>query len=151
LLRSDTREEIIGYWEERFGVPARTFDPYLLMASSRTVYLVRENPGLELLKTMRIQNAGLPFIRKVAGYLKPTTFAVQRFGAWAGKCIANLSISDLSRLCRDGEIKLEKDFSPGYVILRTDGDTWGCSLFLSPDRLLCRLPKNLRKAIMQMA
>ncbi len=132
--------------EERFGITKDTFADYILAASSRTIYLIRKSRHILRCSSIRIQNIGIPFIRDVAGYLKPTTWAVQKFGNLAQKNIFNIDYDLLRTLVTQGEIKYQIDTSSGYVIIAVESNVWGCALFLEPDRLLCRFPKALKKA-----
>jgi hypothetical protein len=139
--------EYLGLWRDRFGIPVEMFDAYVLFASSKTVYLVRRSSGLEAVMSMPVQMAGLPFVRHVGRYIKPVTCAVQRFGGYATRNVLDLDGETLFLLCRDGEIEVEKRFTPGYLVIRSGDAVWGASLFLEPDRVLCRLPKNMRRAV----
>lgn len=101
---------------------------------------------MEELAALRIQNVGLPLVRQVAGYLKPTTPAAQLLGRHARRRVAELAPAELERLRREGEIPWRGPWEPGYVFLAAAGQTWGCGLYLEPGRLLSRLPKNMALA-----
>ncbi len=146
LLDRFEEREICDFWQERFGIPPSVFAPFLMMTSSRTVYILRRSESIAQFTDLRIAQAGLPFIRKVAGHFKPTTASLQLFGALA---LSN-SVDLTGRLCEwasKGEIKLELDTSPGYVIIKTGEAIWGAGLYLEPSRLLCRLPKAIKRAL----
>lgn len=145
-LNRDEQREIFTYWKDRFGISRAVFNNYLLAASSRTIYLIKKSEHILRFSSIRIQNIGLPFIRDVAGYLKPTTWAVQRFGYLAQKNVISIDCKLLKALVNEGEIKYPLDISSGYVIIAVDSNIWGCALFLEPDRLLCRFPKALKRA-----
>jgi len=148
LVEPSVRAELLGYWSLRFGVPPAIFAPYELMASSRTVYLVRKSEHLEDIATLTVQQAGLPFIRKVAGHLKPTTVAVQRFGHLATRNVFDLE-DDLRSFVEEGELEVELDNEEaGYIIVKSFSHIWGCGLFLPPGRLLCRFPKKIKSALL---
>ncbi len=87
----------------------------------------------------------MPFLRWIAGYLKPTTEAAQGFGPVARKNVFALREEEMGLLCRRGEMAWRTDAAEeGYVFLSVDGWVWGCGLYLKPDRLLCRLPRALK-------
>ncbi len=87
----------------------------------------------------------MPFLRRVAGYLKPTTEAAQRFGRLARKNILELQRDQMEVLCHQGEIPWKRgEVEQGYVFLVVESWVWGCGLFLDPDRLLCRLPRAMK-------
>ncbi len=90
---------------------------------------------------------GLPFVRRTGLYLKPTTVMVQRFGDLADKNVVDLEPLGMKRLLSDGEIDVDLDIDPGYVIVRSGKNIWGVSLYLLPGRLLSRFPKGMRQAI----
>lgn len=145
LLDPSERHDLFEYWAGRFGIPPATFLPFLPVTTSRTVYLMRNHGHLGDVASLRVQQVGCPFVRRVGGYLKPTTVAAQLFGHLAVRNVVDIDASSLVILCREGELSLEADITAGYVVLRVAGHVWGCSLFLPPARLLCRLPKTIRR------
>jgi hypothetical protein len=145
LLDPGERHDLFGYWAGRFGIPPATFLPFVPATTSRTIYLVRKDGHLTDVAPLRVQQVGCPFVRHVGGYLKPTTVAAQLFGHLAVRNVVDVEPDSLVILCREGELSYEADITAGYVLLRAAGHMWGCSLFLPPDRLLCRLPKTIRR------
>lgn len=146
-LSQTEQEKILCFWNDRFGVSPRMFCNYLLAASTRTVYLISKSYHLTDMASIKINTAGIPFIRNVAGYLKPTTWAVQRFGSMATRHVVTLTDRQLYSMIQEGEIQIECKHEQGYVIIKNQDKIWGCSLFLKPDRLLCRLPKVITNNI----
>ncbi len=119
---------------------------YDFCTTSRKIYMVRRSKKMPLLNRFRIQQAGLPFMRRVAGYLKPTTEAAQRFGFAAKKNIIELHENELKRLCVEGEVRgAWQGADCGYVFLKTASWIWGCGLFLDPGRVVCQLPKSMKR------
>ncbi len=147
----ERRNELVRFFEQRFGVPPSLFAPFHMMASSRVTYLIRKSPSLSGISSIRIVRAGLPFVRNAGKHLKPTTEAVQLFGYMATRNIVNLSMHQLTTLCAEGEIRMPLETDSGFVFLMEGGYAWGCGLFLEPDRILCRLPKNMRQELGQWA
>lgn len=143
----DDRMQCLDLWQERFGIPAECFDEHELLSSSKTIYMVKRSVYLESFMTRPVQMVGIPFLRQVGRYMKPVTCAVQRFGHMATRNIVTLSSGELHELCREGEISVGQAFTPGFVVVRTVSAVWGAALFLEPDRLLCRFPKNMRNAL----
>jgi len=150
-VNPERRNELLRFWEQRFGVPPSLFAPFLMMASSRVTYLVRKSPLLSGLSSVRIVRAGLPFTRNAGRYMKPTTEAVQLFGHMATRNTVDLNMHQITALCAEGELKMSLDTDSGFVFLMEAGFAWGCGLFLEPDRLLCRLPKNIKQEIRKLA
>jgi len=90
-------------------------------------------------------------LRNVAGYLKPTTVFIQRFGHLAAKNVLNLTMEDTIRFCKEGELVVDPASKglelPGYVMVKVEGHFLGAGLLLEKNRLLCRLPKAIRQAL----
>ncbi len=146
-ISPEERWKFLEYWEKRFGVPPATFAPYDMAASSRVTYLIRRSPHIREIASVRITRAGIPFMRNAGIHLKPVTEAVQLFGNMATRNVVSLPWKQLTDLCSEGEIKLRLDTDSGFVFIKEGQFMWGCALFLEPDRLLNRLPKNIIKAL----
>jgi len=143
----EKRLKLLRFLENRFGIPPSLFAPFHMMASSRVTYLVRKSPYLAGLASVRITRAGMPFMRNAGIYLKPTTEAVQLFGCMATRNTVMLERDRMRELCERGEINMKLATDSGFVFIRQDDYFWGCGLFLEPDRLLCRLPKNIKQEL----
>lgn len=139
LTRREEREQVLLFWEERFGIPKETFDPYLLLSTAKNYWLFIQPPDLQPLQSLRVQTVGLLFTRRVSRWLKPTSTALQRFGHLASKNIVDLSPLELDRLRREKKIPYTSDLTEGYVILRCEGKIWGCGLYTS-GKLISYLP-----------
>ncbi len=139
VVSLEEREQVLSFWEERFGILKKTFDPYLLLSTAKNYWLFATPPDLKPLQSLRVQTVGLLFTRKVSHYLKPTTTAIQRFGHLATKNVVELSFGELDRLRRERKLAYETDLSEGYVIISCEGKIWGCGLYL-PGKLISYLP-----------
>ena len=135
----EERARILRFLEERFGFPPEIFEPYEFLATAKNYWLFVRTPHLENLSKLRIQTAGLLFLRKVGDYLKPTTAALQRFGRYATRNLVELDRLTLDRLRLEKKIPLKLEIEPGYVILTCEGQIWGCALYL-PEKLISYLP-----------
>ncbi|QJA06898.1 hypothetical protein FVE67_08890 [Thermosulfurimonas marina] len=135
----EEREEVLGYLEARFGIPSSTFEGYELLRTAKNYWLFVRTPHLADLQRLRIQTAGLLFLRKVSEYLKPTSAALQRFGHLATRNVVELDRLTLDRLRLERKIPWEGKVEPGYVILTCEGRIWGCGLHL-PGKLISYLP-----------
>lgn len=138
---------MLDLWQERFGIISDHFEPYNLVSTSKTTYLIKKSMLVKSSIIDNLQMAGIPFVKQVGRFPKPATCAVQRFGNLATKNSLNLTKENLVLLCKEGEIVIHENFSSGYIIVRTGEAVWGACLFLEPERLLCRFPKNLAKAM----
>ena len=139
VVSLDERDQVLSFWEERFGIPKETFEPYLLLSTAKNYWLFINPPDLRSLQGLRVQTVGLLFTRRVSRWLKPTSTALQRFGHLASKNIVELSPSELDRLRREKRIPYQVDLEEGYVIIKCEGKVWGCGLY-APGKLISYLP-----------
>ncbi len=139
IVSLEEREQVLSFWEGRFGIPKKTFDPYLLLSTAKNYWLFISPPDIKALQSLRVQTIGLLFTRKVSRYLKPTTTAIQRFGVLATKNVIKLSYPELDRLRCERKIPYQADISDGYVIISCEEKIWGCGLYIT-GRLISYLP-----------
>jgi NOL1/NOP2/fmu family ribosome biogenesis protein len=136
------RSSVLGYFERRFGIPVTAFVGYHLLERRTTYVLLPASPCLASLASLKVHHVGLPLLRKIRQHLKPTTAALQRFGAQATCNVLDLSAAQVTDLLRTAELALEVDLSPGYVVLRHAGRLLGCGLY-TPGRLRSQIPLRL--------
>jgi NOL1/NOP2/fmu family ribosome biogenesis protein len=136
------RSRVLGYFETRFGIPVTAFVGYHLLERRKTYVLLPAAPCLADLASLKVHHVGLPLLRKIRQHLKPTTAALQRFGAQASRNILDLSAAQVTDLLRTAELALAVDLSPGYVVLRHAGRLLGCGLY-TPGRLRSQIPLRL--------
>ncbi len=133
-------------------MPPASFDLYAIFAYKRQAFLFRRQAE-EIEFPGSFVRCGLPFMRIVAGYLKPTTVFLQRFGGLATKNILSMEKEQVYEFCNKGQIDLNQSAlgsapinPPGYVIIKTSGHILGAGLLMEDFRLLCRFPKAMRQA-----
>jgi NOL1/NOP2/fmu family ribosome biogenesis protein len=126
------------------GIPAPTFDPIVLLARGKVYGVLSRLAPAEAISSLKLQNAGLPILRKMPTHLKPTTAAIQRFGPQATKHIVNMTADQVQALLRTGVMAYDSSLQPGYVILRQEGHVLGCGL-VTPGQLRSLIPKWLVK------
>jgi NOL1/NOP2/fmu family ribosome biogenesis protein len=115
---------------------------YHLLERRNTYVLLPAAPCLAGLASLKVHQVGLPLLRKIRQHLKPTTAALQRFGAQASRNVLDLSAAQMTDLLRPAELALVVDLSPGYVLLRHAGHVLGCGLY-TPGRLRSQIPLRL--------
>ncbi len=135
------RRLVLGYFEQRFGIPLSTYADYLLFKRSKTYMVLRYTPHLTAVATLKVYTVGLPVLRQVGRYCKPTTAALQTFGHLATRNVVELSTAQLERLLRHRILPLSLALTPGYVMLRAAGHILGCGLYTA-GRLLSQLPQR---------
>ncbi len=143
-VSEEERKEILTYIEERFGIPASTFDKYEILRGVSNFWLFPKTPHLEKLKSLQVQTVGLLFLRKVSRYLKPTSAFLQRFGYLANKNIIELPEEIIKKLKEKNKVEVEFNIEPGYVVLKDKNWILGCGLYLS-GKLLSYLDPKLTK------
>lgn len=129
-------------------MPATSLDSWQILTYSKQAFLFRTPPERFSYADPHFVRAGLPFLRNVAGFLKPTTCFVQRFGHLANRSVLDLSLHEIKQLVQRGELNIESRQeieAPGYVMIRIFGNSLGCSLLMDDNRLLCRFPKALKQ------
>ncbi|RKX61244.1 MAG: hypothetical protein DRP29_00930 [Thermodesulfobacteriota bacterium] len=143
-ILEEERKEILGYLEERFGIPQNVFENYEILRGVSNFWLFPKTDYLDKLRGLDVQTVGLLFLRKVSKYLKPTSVFLQRFGHLATKNIVILSQEEISILKEKNKIEIELDLEPGYVILKDKHWILGCGLYL-PGRLFSYLGEKITK------
>ena len=133
------RSAVLGYFEARFGIPLTAFAGYCLLERRKVYVLMRDSPHLEMLGSLKIHSVGLPVLRKIRRYLKPTTAALQRFGHQATRHTLALSAAQTVQLLREHKLLLPLDCQPGYIILLYEGHILGCGLY-TPGCLHSQIP-----------
>ena len=106
-----TSQEVLEFWEERFGVPPESLDGHDFYEKGKGkvwAYAGEADNGIH------IESLGLTFLRTRQEHWKPTTSAAQRFGHLATANVIELD-EDEARAFADGH---DQDLD------RWDGD-WG--------------------------
>ncbi|MBW1980235.1 MAG: hypothetical protein JRJ12_03360 [Deltaproteobacteria bacterium] len=78
----------------------------------------------------------------MADRLKPTSAALQLFGAYASRNVITLTAEELQELWANRKLPQKFPVSPGYVIVRLQEEIVGCGLYLG-DCLFSQFSKNL--------
>jgi hypothetical protein len=133
------RSTVLGYFEERFGIPLTTFAAYRLLERHKIYVLMHDSPHLAALASLKVHSLGLPLLRKMRQALKPTTVALQRFGHQATRHRLELLPAQRLQLVQEGELSLHLEWSPGYIMLLCEGHILGCGLY-TPGRLRSQIP-----------
>ncbi len=122
--------ELKEYFSNRFGISREAFKDLRLLRSGRTIWVVVQVPGLEdALHSLKIEAAGVPFLRIRDSRVKPTTRALQLFGRWASRNIIDLDDESMDALFNEGTVSRTYPVEPGFVILRWKGSVLGCGYY----------------------
>jgi hypothetical protein len=133
------RRAILGYFEDRFGIPLRAFETYHVLERRHGYVVLPKSARVEDIASFKVQNTGLPILRKMLHHLKPTTAALQRFGTHATRHVVDLTPAEMNVLLREQESHVPMALQPGYVLLRCEGHLLGCGIY-TPGRLRSLIP-----------
>jgi hypothetical protein len=135
--------------EERFGVPGRVMEEWLVFSTGSVLWGLRDAPHLDgVLAAIRFERTGIPLLRKAGKNWKPTTVALQVVGGFITRNLLEMSREELSLLIAEGEVRgTQTGVEQGYVALSGPDGVVGCGLYLDPDGehpeglLISQLPK----------
>lgn len=142
MLKDPERDHLLGFFRQRFGISQKVFSNYYLYRRSRIIWVFSKNDRLRDLASLQVKSVGMPLLRWVGTHLKPTSVALQLFGAHADKNIVSLPTDQLRALAESRELKSEFASSPGYVIVASKSVVIGCALYL-PGRLISQFPRHM--------
>ncbi|HEX58912.1 MAG TPA: hypothetical protein ENF26_02030 [Methanomicrobia archaeon] len=146
MRRRVTREEILNWWEERFGVSRDVFEDYDFYQKGDRIWIVPKDAA-EALNEMRCEVIGMSFMRVISADLKPTTSAIQLFGRFATRNVVELDASDAFEFMQRRSVHLgafrTRDLTDGYVVVKFKGRNTplGCGV-LRGNELKSLIPKD---------
>jgi len=109
-----TRAAVVDWWGERFGVDSGTFQGYTFWErGAGKVWAFRG----DLPSPVEVQGLGMHVLRTGGEHWKPTTNAVQRFGAGASRNVLVLDPAPAATFLRGEDQTLEWDGDWGYLIV----------------------------------
>ncbi|WP_224269040.1 DUF7122 family protein [Haloprofundus salinisoli] len=142
-----TREEVVGWWEERFGIPPETFDGFTFWEKGKGKIWAFHGDTAD---PIRIEGLGMSFLRTRQEHWKPTTNAVQRFGREASKNVVELSGEAAKRFAAGEDQEVEWDGDWGYLVVAHElvGETepMGVGLYLHGE-LRSTVPKGRQESL----
>jgi NOL1/NOP2/fmu family ribosome biogenesis protein len=142
-----TRQEVLDWWEERFGVDPAVFDDYTFWerGSGKVWALHGAEPT-----PVDVEGLGITFMRTRQEHWKPTLTAVQRFGQHADKNVIHLSREDARTFMAGDDQERDWDGDWGYLVVTTDvaGDPepLGVGLYVYGE-LRSQVPKGRRREL----
>ncbi|MFC7166460.1 DUF7122 family protein [Halospeciosus flavus] len=108
-----TREAVVEWWVDRFGVDSETFDDYTFWEKgSGSVWAFHDDVPAPI----EVESLGMRILRTRQEHWKPTTDAVQRFCRDATKNVVELSREAAARFVAGEEIESEWDGDWGYLV-----------------------------------
>ena len=112
-----TREEVLEFWEERFGIPPETFADLTFWERGKgKLWCYRGDPP----SPVDAQGLGMTFLRTRQEHWKPTLEAVQRFGSAATENVIHLSDGEAEAFVAGYDQELDWDGDWGYLVVTHD-------------------------------
>jgi NOL1/NOP2/fmu family ribosome biogenesis protein len=140
-----TREAVLDWWDERYGIPRETFEHHSFWEKGAgKVWAFRG----EMHSPIKIEALGITFLRTRQEHWKPTTDAAQRFGHHATKNVVELGRDEARRFVAGEDQQVEWDGDWGYLIAAHDfageREPLGVGLYLH-GKLRSQIPKGRRR------
>jgi NOL1/NOP2/fmu family ribosome biogenesis protein len=141
LEEAADRHALFSYLEDRFGMPEKLFDDYLLFKKKKSWWLLRRSSSVLPAAQFKVSIAGLRAFQKINRYVKPTTRMIQIFGHNATRATLDLNQKEFECLETGEPFRVDFDIEDGYVIMSYEGHPLGLGLFIKGS-LLPQIPKK---------
>jgi NOL1/NOP2/fmu family ribosome biogenesis protein len=142
-----TRQEVLDFWDERFGVPPETFDEFTFWEKGAGKIWVFRGA---VPSPIAIEALGMTFLRTRQEHWKPTTDAVQRFGREASRNVIDLTREQARRFVAGEDQELDWDGDWGYLIaahqIAEDREPLGVGLYVHGE-LRSMVPKGRQREL----
>lgn len=142
-----TREEVVDWWVERFGLDPATFDAHTFWEKGAgKVWAFAD----DLASPADVEGLGMTFLRTRQEHWKPTTDAVQRFGRGATRNVVVLDDDEARAFLRGEDLEPGWDGDWGYLIAAHEiaggVEPIGVGLYVH-DELRSQMPKGRRREL----
>ena len=134
---------MLAYMEDRFGIPERLFNDYLLLKQEKAWWLLKKSRNISDAATLKVSLTGLRAFSQVGRFIKPSTRFIQLFGKEAKRATVEISTEELSLLLKGQALSKALDMEKGYVILCLERDFVLGLGFWDGHELRSQLPKKL--------
>ncbi|RKD95100.1 DUF7122 family protein [Halopiger aswanensis] len=109
-----SREEVLEYFEDRFGIPRDTFDDHTFWEKGAGKIWIYAG---EAPTPVKIESIGMTCLRTRQEHWKPTTDFVQRFGKYADECVIELEREEARKFAAGEDQDIERwEGDWGYLI-----------------------------------
>jgi len=142
-----TREEIISWWTERFGIDPDVFESYSFWERGAGKIWVFHG---EIETPVEIEALGMVALRTRQEHWKPTLEAAQRFGTHASKNCINLTRPEAATFLAGEDQEPDWNGDWGYLIvtheMAGEPEPLGVGLYVH-DELRSMVPKGRRREL----
>jgi len=143
-----TREAVLEWWAERFGIPPETFAEHTFWEKGAGKLWVFAG---DVPSPVDVEGVGMTFLRARREHWKPTTDAVQRFGRHAETNVIDLDEAEAKRFVAGEDQKLERwDGDWGYLVaaheVAGEREPIGVGLYVHGE-LRSTVPKGRRREL----
>lgn len=146
-VETPSREEIVAWWDRRFGVDPGVFDPYTFWERGRGKLWMTSS---DVPDPTAVEALGLFCLRTRAADWKPTTNAVQRLGRYATDRVVTLDAGRARGFVAGEEQRMDRSDPRGYVIVAAEVagavEPLGVGQLLD-GRLVSTVPKGRRREL----
>jgi NOL1/NOP2/fmu family ribosome biogenesis protein len=142
-----TREAVLDWWADRYGVPRGTLETHSLWekGSGKIWAFAGESSS-----PVAIEGLGITLLRTRQEHWKPTTNAVQRFGRHATRNVIEVSEGEAQAFVAGHNQEIEWDGDWGYLIvaheLAGEREPIGVGLYLYGE-LRSQIPKGRQREL----
>ncbi|MCG6880813.1 MAG: hypothetical protein LJE96_16915 [Deltaproteobacteria bacterium] len=150
MAGNESRQTILTYLLERFGIPSEVLDGYYLFEGKKGWFILGKSEQVKDGTRLKVSKVGLRAFRKVGHFIKPTTRFIQAFGRHATKGIFHMDLLQLKTLIRIGEIPVDLALEKGYVVLSLEDNVILGLGFYIHGTLRSQLPRNqIRESMLE--
>jgi NOL1/NOP2/fmu family ribosome biogenesis protein len=140
-----TREEVLKWWDERFGIRPESFENHTFWEKGAGKIWIFHG---DVSSPTEVEGLGMTFLRTRQEHWKPTTNAVQRFGHKAERNVIELDSEVAMNFVRGEDQAIDWDGDWGYLIcaheLADKREPLGVGLYLHGE-LRSVVPKGRRR------
>ncbi|WP_336134796.1 DUF7122 family protein [Natronomonas amylolytica] len=142
-----TREEVIDWWVERFGLDRETFAGHTFWEKGAgKIWAFADDMD----SPADVEGLGMTFLRTRQEHWKPTTDAVQRFGREATKNVIVLDDGEAEAFVQGEDLDPDWDGDWGYLIaaheIAGEVEPIGVGLYVH-DELRSQMPKGRQRDV----
>lgn len=144
-----TRDGILAWWHERFGVPSRVFDAHTFWErGAGKIWAFHD--AFDQRSPTATEGLGMTVLRTRGEHWKPTLEAAQRFGRHASRNVIQLPEPDARTFFAGGDQRIPWDGDWGYLIVSHEvagePEPLGVGLYVHGE-LRSQVPKGRRREL----